>query len=306
MFSKYGPCKEPQSIVKKTQKYSPRKGRPRKWIPEIVISEDLSVAEDLMARFGTRGGTAERVRKDYIEFAKLNDMSLATAIKPFIGQAIRHGLQASTLDTYLTYLRPLLSREKDFSKWAKVIALAHADADAKSAPDRTLEQLQEIVRTARRNFRTILWLILSTGMRVADAARLRRKQIAITDDGHLRIQIRIMKNRRKRRHRFILAIPLGWAGSPGPDIRREIECGDPEQRIFGHLNANVVNDALKKMSGARCTTYTFRRRYINDLFLYFDEVEMKRYTGHFNEGIIQAHYLRFSPRTPVVVPPEQT
>lgn len=270
------------------------RGRRCLWRPAVVTTEDIAAADALDSQYGSDDRTACRIRRQFGDFARINELGLCAAVKAFIGQATRVGLRASTLNTYLGYLAPILRHCPEYHRWAKIIALAHADADSRTAPDCTLSHLRKLVAKSQKHDRCLLWVMLSTGARVADLARLRRKQIQVTEAGELQIQFRIMKNRRRRRFRVTLAVPLSWAGVPGPDTLAEIANGDPEQRLFGSHTANVVNSILARLSTTKVTTYSFRRRYINSLFDLFEEEEkVKKYTLHLDIETVKAFYVKW-------------
>ena len=252
--------------------------------------EDFKEAEELAERYATNQRASIQVRNDFEEFANLNGLSLEEAVKPYVGQTLRAGLKPSSLDTYLGYLKPLLRRFPAYYTWCKIVALAHADSEAKTAVDASLASLKEVLKAMEIKNKPIVWFLISTGMRVADARRLRRKQISLTKTD-LVVQCRIMKNRRKRRHRFVLRIPVEWSMNPPPSFRRLLSTGDDEQCIFGHYNVASINALLKPWS---LSSYTFRRRFFKEVVDRVGLGEMRLYTGHFSESIFQAHYQKWT------------
>lgn len=290
MFSKYSVVKE----TTLTSGYCHTTGRKRKWTPLLSVPEDLERADSIERLYGSANRTPDRIRNDYIAFCRLNGYTSEQGIKPFIGQALRCGLKVGSVDTYLGYLRPLCRGLKSYHHWAAIVALAHADEDSKTAIDADLAALLGILDLTSLQHKPLIWLLIATGIRVRDAARLRRKQIQITEDGILKIELRITKNRRRRRHRAHLEVPVSWSGAPSRSIVRYLNQGDPEQLLFGNYNANVVNRILKACSVEKITTYTFRRRFFNELFEYFPPEQARSYTLHFSEHMFHAHYKRWS------------
>jgi integrase len=276
-----------------------RRGR-RLWWPRVAAPEDLRRAAELENAYGpgANGKTKERVCADFADLQTLNAVSAEEALPIFAGQALLAGLAAGTLETYMKYLRTFFrgSSYATYSHWLGIVERAHADAETRHAPDHGSSFLHDVVRTAEKGrdqaMGAVLWVLLTCGARVRDLVRLRRRQIAV-DDEMLCIQFRLTKNRAKRALRVTLNVPVHWAGKASMRTKRFINRGDPNERPFGHLSATKVNRALKRLAPKHTTTYSFRRRFFNDIYDHMPRRDTTAYTLHLDEKTIEAFYQRW-------------
>jgi len=135
-------------------------------------------------------------------------------------------------------------------------------------------------------FFCLLW---ATGMRVKSISRLRGKQICAAEDC-LEVQVRIDKGRRKRSLRALLRLPWEWLGGRPPyNIEHSINSLPDDHQPFAEFTATKVNYWLKSMGPkagvGKCTTYSFRRAYINMI--------IQRCNG--NMPLITSHTLHLTP-----------
>lgn len=277
-----------------------KRGRPRIWWPQPAVKEDDEAAEELLMAWGPDESTSERIRRDFRLFGEINSLDPLAALKPWIGQMLRSGLGYSTADTYVGYVRTLFPRYCPiYGRWKKALALAHADQDTRQHVDLNTREVRLLLDRIRDPcLSALIFILASCGCRCRDAARLRRKQILLTADGFLRIEFRILKQRRKREHKYIFKAPLNWFGPPSATARRYLELGHPEQRLFGaFFLAAACNTALAPFYDGEQklpTTKTFRRYFINELLSWGDgDLHLvSKYTGHFRPGTIDAFYRR--------------
>lgn len=302
VFGRYIPDTDPRAedIGTVCRTLPQKRGRPRIWWPQHAITEDVATADALMENWGPEDSTAERIRREFKSFCEINAYDPLDALKPCIGQMLRCGLQYSTTDTYVGYVRPLFPRYSPvYSRWKKALALAHADEDTCLVRDLSTQEVRRLLdKIADPCLNALIFIMASCGCRCRDAARLRRKQICFTEDGSLRIEFRILKQRRKREHRYIFKAPLNWFGPPSYRARRYLCEGHPEQRLFAAFyRADACNLSLAqfyKKEEKPPTTKTFRRYFINELMLWCNEDTrlVAKYTGHFRPGTIDAFYRR--------------
>jgi integrase len=283
---------------------NPRLGRRALWKPATCTAEDERLAEEFLRAhaFDRNSATRERIRRQAQDFFRLNEGSTINNVYLLlVGQWRRCGLKFSTIDTYFGYLRPHLravATATDFSKFgtiAKAVALAHAGEETKTAPDSTSEELLRITARAQGDLQPLLYIMLTTGARVADLQRVKRRQIALTAS-HTTVIFGVTKNRRRRSLRKRLIIPHTWFGSPDASVRDFFAFGEKDQPVFGSWTANTVNERLRDLcalnNSARLTSYSFRRNYMRKVLEVYegDAVKAQRHTLHLNPHIVEAHY----------------
>lgn len=276
------------------------RGRPCKWVPRRVTPEDMQAAKEFLDEWATWDATPERIRNFYVEFKEMNFFTTTEALIPWIGQCLRDGLQVSSLDTYLSYLRPLFYSESksELTRVAKALSLAHADADTKTARDAEAAELVAIIAAVPAWERAIVWFMFATGARVRDLKWLRRSQIKI-EGLTLWVQFRITKARRARSKRVVLRIALSWFSIPDVAVRTFLEDGAGSQRLFSNWDVAAVNNLLSRtcarLGAERLTSYSFRRNFMAVVLAKCgnDAVKAKAYSLHLNPLITDAHYARF-------------
>ncbi len=185
-------------------------GRRAKWSPRALTQVD----EDVVVTFGRKyasldnARTRRRVIQQFVEALTISGItSVPKGFRRWVGSLHRAGLRWSTVDTYSTYVLQYLNRlPLSFTEGAelravkKIVALAHADEDAKIAPVLDLNELRSILQRAKEfdeGLHYLLLFIVISGGRVADLRRLRNRQIRLTMN-LLQVQWRITKNHRSR------------------------------------------------------------------------------------------------------------
>ena len=269
------------------------------WMPTRVLAEDREAARALAAAWADPNwGTQERVRRHVLDFLRLNQEE----DNPFLllaGQMKRCGLRFSTIVTYLQYCKPLVSSwslpiRASYRSTLRMAHLAHADEDTKQIKDIDLQEAMAFVNASKGTLKCFAYILGLTGARARDLSRLRRKQIRVTDTG-IRIEFRVMKNRRKRAMRAAVFFKYRDFFPASPRTLKYLREGDKEQSLFGNWNANSFNQKSKLMSEplSRITTKSFRRMFINRTFERLKDVEkVKAYTLHISSRTIQAFYLK--------------
>jgi hypothetical protein len=221
----------------------------------------------------------------------------------FVGQ-LQAVYAPGSIETYCKYVRSSFTwdQKKETAVMLAAVCAQHADSDTTHAPDCTLAQLRETLLNIRdQDVRMALYLMLITGMRLADICRLRRKQIALKRRGTSRarifVQVRFTKNRRKRQLRRILMVPLPWFGEEIGGMLDTLEGLNPDDFVAPWSARSKAHGILKKLSdklGFPVKTYSFRRHFIEVVQKKVPEHRWVDYTLHLNTKIIRAHYTSFS------------
>ena len=147
----------------------------------------------------------------------------------------------------------------------------------------------------------VLFILMSTGMRVKDIARLRRRQVGYRKRSSLRVQIRLSKTAKRRALRTTLTIPSEWLGVVPASFTCWLKntCKSKDAKMLKGYTAAKVNAILrrvgKKFDMPRPTTYSFRREYMNFVREWCggDSDLERSYTKHMSTSITEAHYVRF-------------
>jgi integrase len=273
--------------------------RKQRWLPSRVIAEDREAASALVAAWGDpNSGTQERIRRYVSDFLRLHqeedDIFVLMA-----GQMIRSGLKFSTICTYLQYCKPLLTSwsptvRASYRSTLRMTHLAHADEDTKQIKDIDLHEAMAFVRASKGTLKHFAYILGLTGARARDLSRLRRKQIKVTNTG-IRIEFRVMKNRRKRTMRAAVFFKYRDFFPASPRTLKFLKEGDKEQLLFGNWNATSFNNKSKLMNNlsSYITTKAFRRMFINRTFERLKDIEkVKTYTLHISSRTIEAFYLK--------------
>jgi hypothetical protein len=229
---------------------------------------------------------------------------MAVGLKWFIGVQRSHQppLKWSTLATYARYIRAYVRRHLKLTELHsydivyKLIRLAHADEDCKSAMVASDEEIAFFLQPCSGSdipLQAAALMISSCGLRLADLKRLRRKQIHMTLK-MTRAEVRISKNRRHRGLRRILRLDANeiWGrDNPKPLVDFLDSCTEPDERIFSKITIAAFNNFIKKRA-KHLSSYSFRKRFIQDIAVWknFDWKETIRYTLHCNEDVVAAHY----------------
>lgn len=266
------------------------------WAPSIFTSEFYSLGKELDID-SSHDKTQKRIISHFITCRTLNpDGDWRTFFQGFVGSMLSHGLKWSTISQYLNLLQGAVPTEarSALHRVKNIAATKHCEEDSKSAHRISNDRLLEICSESDNPF---FWLLASTGLRAADAARLMKKQIRMDDKARvLHIEVRLSKNRRRRGERAQVSIPYDWFCPPPPSFRQIFTEVTDDCQLFGNWSATRVNELLRKMSPGRVlTSYSFRKTFIHNLVERLDKdfSEAQKYTLHFSTDTIRAYYTDF-------------
>lgn len=280
--------------------------RPLKFRPRRIEEADLLEYKELEKKFLSPNFlTRARVVREYQQFQEMNDLSPTIAVKAWIGAQLRAGRKIGTVHTYLVYAltavrSSLSSLEKlEWSRVMRVVSAAHADADTASAPYCDPDTFCSVITHMQGPTRLAASLIAFSGLRVADMARLRRKQIRFGKN-ELQIQVRLSKNRRSPAKRKILRLTnvSDMLGYTLDDQLRQLAGGDPNERPLQGITADEVNRALRTATQTagvgHLTTYSLRKLFIQQIsaFYQYDWQRVIEVTLHTKIDVVAAHYDR--------------
>ncbi len=183
-----------------------------------------------------------------------------------------HSLRVA-LDTYCHYILTFLKRNLSpgdlvvFNYVLKLVGLAHANEDCLAAVPATVEECGVISRAADCDEKQATLAMRYTGMRLADLRRLRRKQIYLTPK-QIQVEVRVTKNRRKRKFRRILRIPCnqvwGKRGDCPPCLINFLKGGQPDDLPFSGVTVAKLNRFIKCHT-PKLSSYSFRELFITDI-----------------------------------------
>lgn len=278
------------------------RGRRRKWTPQVLSNADKVCTESFKKDYLSDNKSKQNVVALFLEFVRINQLTIGEALCLWIGQQRRCRVAWSSIVTNLGYVSCLF-RGPDrhyFTSAKKGADMAHADMDptiVTSKSDAELLSLIEEVGVHDPLLATHLYLIFASGGRSRDISRLRRKQIC-RNGGRLTIEFRIMKNRRKRAHRFLLEVPKELYARIPDCVNKFLSRGNPKCRPFKSYfcASKVVSDLKKYSRKSRITTKTFRRAYVRRVrsFCKGDQENMKLFTGHFQGSTLNSFYQEWS------------
>jgi len=112
------------------------------------------------------------------------------------------------------------------------------------------------------------------------------------------IEVHLDKTIRKRSMRQGLQVPhwLRDELATRKEIMQIFGKGPADEKPFEDVSCTQVNSALKAATPegkVAPTSYSFRRAYVQAVFVHTkgDGVEMKKYTLHFSDQVVKAHYV---------------
>lgn len=273
----------------------------RKWVVRAVSADDKKKWEEIRNEYGPKATVdRDRVRSDYDEFCKLSGLEKnGESLGWCLGQ-MANKLAPGTVDGYIAYASEG-SRTADVNYVRKTAQAFHADATTGHAPDINGKILKKFVNLAPMAHQPVLFILMSTGMRVKDIARLRRRQVGYRKKSSLRVQIRLSKTAKRRALRTTLTIPSEWLGVVPASFTCWLKntCKSKDAKMLKGYTAAKVNAILrrvgKKFDMPRPTTYSFRREYMNFVREWCggDSDLERSYTKHMSTSITEAHYVRF-------------
>lgn len=215
----------------------------------------------------------------------------------WLGQGLKY-VGYGTLTTYSQYIlshgdlpRPF---KRPMARINKACALAYADSDTKTTKKinraEILTVLKKGLETGGGAVWTVIFLMAVTGLRCADVARLRTKQIRI--DGHLiRVEVRVSKNRRRRSKRTFLVLALSWFGLSRESLVSTLVSSEPDGRPFAEVDTNAVNRVLPEGYTSKSLRHYFLGIIFTRMKGNLDRVS--EYSLHLEKSTIKAFYVNF-------------
>ena len=293
-------------------------GRPRLWKPRRTTGgrklEGHTALEDLKKKYITTSNIGNRLKEDYENFCRANDLDLELPSSlelmvedmlagPLPGQS--KGLKYSSIAEYLDKLqyRLLPPLKRKCVELQHVVSVAAADDDIHHAVDISHAEACAVLRRIRNpKVKNHLLLMALVGCRSRDATWIRPSQVSLPRDhacNPIKVMIRIAKNRKRMGKRIQLVIPPKWR-LPFlefiPQLSRFLGSHDYDSQPFLGQKVGALNTALKMAcSDARVkvfTTYSLRRLYVHEIIRLTKRnfSQAREYTLHFCEETIRSHY----------------
>lgn len=157
------------------------------------LSGEAYVQRHLASKKG-KDGFVQR----FLACCHLSSVTPQQAVIYALGWMIQAGLADSTIETYLQYMATTVGRNQVWRAANAAAATAHAKADSRHAWDISADVVPTIISSLSGASQAAVWMMSICGGRLADLARLQRKQIVVGRDGILSVQWRVTKQRRKR------------------------------------------------------------------------------------------------------------
>ena len=223
-------------------------------------------------------GAAIRVREDYQEFCRLNqiDPMAVDSYISVVGQMTVSGLAAGTINLYLGYLdAPSAVRSGT--------ELRHAAATTKHATDLPEGELKDLITVADEETGPTQYLMWATGAHAADANALERKNLSLKFP-RLIVTWQVTKSIRVRSARDTLVYDL--TGFPPPKSFLNSLRADPDSKPW-NASAAKINKHLDGASTSLVYRRAFEHRYRKDGY---SEEEIGRLLTHQGVKMVRAHY----------------
>lgn len=293
----------------------PKRGRRPDWEPMTLTETHVCEMDRFMAQYGTSSTGKERVLANYLEFCRMNGRDPKKSLAAVIGQMLlpgvspttgkpMKGLSAGTIDTYSGYVYGEYRSAANL-KARRAAMRYHADADCEGAARYSREYLlQTLLKIQDVNVRRMCLVLWLTGLRPCAVRHLRRKLFKVgslgTREGSaapaITVEIRLDKIVKKRVQRSHLVLPWAMVTPIGEGTMKKLMgAGDPNSLPFAKTTCDKVNAELKKVAGEGevITSYCFRKAFVSWVFEMCkgDMVEVKKYTLHFTDQVIKAHYV---------------
>lgn len=273
------------------------KGRRSKWVPHSITPCEVTIGQKYIEEHLASRSAQSRVQANFLAMCELSGLEPDEAIPGYIGQLKESGLASGTIHEYLKAIR-LLIRPSTYRPAIKACAAAHADADTTHAADLPGNQLDWLTEKAQPGLYEVLFFLRLTGARLADLRRLQRKQIVFKEEeAVVHIQFRRTKNRTKRSLRKSVEFPISWGGPVRGEVLRAFLQVPGYVKLFRPYTVSYVNRELKKLCAQvdyrSCTSYTFRRAFMDRVIRTVPASERSEFTLHLNGHVLYAHYARF-------------
>ena len=266
-----------------------------KWFPHAITLEELRVGERFLTEHAPHSRAAERLHCLRECMFRLHGEFDRRHLAGMIGQWILSELAPGTIESYIS---TMFTGEQGgpFARVRAAISKAHALATPRHAADLSPLQLGRVLAgMSRRNAASVAAseLILRTGMRCADI-RWTRRRLILAEQKRLIVTIVWAKNIRSRSGAVTCEFPL-WFGPVSDFTLSYLRWCPPDSYPFRDINASTLNRCYDATAHPECTTYSFRRAFIQRALEAVEgnaEEVARRWTFHKNPRMILAHYAK--------------
>lgn len=283
---------------------SPKRERARRkqmWEPSVATPADMERGRSFVEKWGPPDPSMHTSVRRYEEMCRASNCSPydEQSLMMALGQMLAAGLSAGSLETYVKAIAKIYFPQ-GARRLLPAVQRAHADSDSSHAPDLPDPVLKQLIEKLSSPFKATAYMMMYTGIRMVGLRWLRRRQIVLQDNGSIKVQVKVDKNKKRRVMRQDLLIPASLIDRPARDVRRFLVEGDSEERLFATVTITTLNAALKKaarkLSCQRPTSYSYRRAFMNRIRKHCNKTgeDPARYTMHISKNILEAHYKRFS------------
>lgn len=273
-------------------------GGQRKWIIAPPVEEEAIAGAAFQTLWLPRD-TKSVVFANFMEVVQLcpSHWDPRKKCDAWLGQGLKY-VGYGTLTTYSQYILSSSDLPREYKRSMlrinKACALAYADSDTKLTKRITRGELLIVLKSGiedgGRPLHTVIFLMAVTGLRCADVARLRVKQIRV-DKGLLRVEVRVSKNRRRRAKRTFLVLALSWFSLPKDCLDATLASCQDDIRPFSNINATDVNRVLPE----GYTSKSLRHFYLDIIFTKMkgNLDRVSEYSLHLEKSTIKAFYVNF-------------
>jgi hypothetical protein len=251
------------------------------WTPSILSNEDTVMGFMFEQSHCPDYSQANRIRDCFVTFCALNNLEpgrLDTYVL-LVGQWQNSGLAAGTVQQYLSFLdAPSAVRSG--------VALCHARAKTKHAPDLPEEDLRAITSAAHLDVQPTMWLMWATGCHAADAGTLPRSNWSIK---HPRLIVcwQSTKSIRSRSQRDTLVYDITSFPAPAAVMSSAQAASVTDDTCLFTASAVAVNKALSPLSTSLVFRRAFEHRYRE---AGYTEEAIGRLLTHQGTKMVRAHY----------------
>jgi integrase len=274
---------------------------------------------DAILQTGRVGRTASEKRfVDFLRQCALKPFSLqnqtAQCFALYVSSMIECRLKPSTIRGYLLgVVKEYKRRYPTYptvgpaaSPSIKYVNLLCAENPTKHAVDFEVVHLVRMITILFDNEELesawMLFLMLQTGHRCQDLARLKKCQFRMEDTG-LSLELRVTKSTRHPQGRFSMSLPVEWL-VPFPQyiisyFDSELALKERRETLVPDAGYAIANSLLSDVSVPAATTYSFRRSFMHRIIERFTDetgwVDYERaasYSLHDNVKTLRASYTR--------------
>ena len=291
------------TVTTNSEPKTSRRGRKKLWVPAMLSDADRARAAALLKKYGISVSSKDRILVDYRTFCIINHLAVKAGLGDCVGQ-MSEKLRIGTVDTYSAFVAAEYPSQQH-RKVRKAVQRAHADEDVEGAPRFLRTHLQRLVeKMVEPLMHRFCLLLLLLGIRPVAGRRLRRRNFGvnnITNAHAVVVGIAWDKTVGKRSTRQHLKLPRWLAmDTSQEELFKIMGSGDPGETPFADVTCAAVNEALRAAwaedKGSTMnppTSYSFRRAYVQAVFENYDGdgEALKKYTLHFGDQVVKAHYV---------------